>query len=137
VAATEAKALDQCLATGTTALAKRFYARARKIIDIPWLIATSEDLRSPQVKGPRPPGSWLLNRYLDRVHAAASVDAMVCRKFFDVLNLLAPPSSLMSPTLAWRVLARRPPDGRGSPWGVMGTGNAAGAPLTGDMGAAS
>jgi 2-polyprenyl-6-methoxyphenol hydroxylase-like FAD-dependent oxidoreductase len=117
VAATQAKALDQCRATGTADLVKRFYARARKIIDIPWLIATSEDLRSPQVEGPRPPGSWLVNRYLDRVHAAASVDAAVCRKFFDFLNLLAPPRSLMSPTLIWRVLTRRPSGGPGSPWG--------------------
>jgi 2-polyprenyl-6-methoxyphenol hydroxylase-like FAD-dependent oxidoreductase len=120
VAATEAKALDECLATGIADLAKRFYASARKIVDIPWLIATGEDLRSPQVEGPRPPGSWLVNRYLDRVHAAASDDATVCRKFFNVLNLLAPPTSLMSPPLAWRVLARRPPSGSGSPWGVMG-----------------
>jgi 2-polyprenyl-6-methoxyphenol hydroxylase-like FAD-dependent oxidoreductase len=134
VAATEAKALDECLATGTAALAKRFYARARKIIDSPWLIATGEDLRCPQVQGPRPPGSWLVNRYLDRVHAAASVDAAVCRKFFDVLNLLAPPSSLMSPTLIWRVLVRRPPSDRGSPWGLVGTGNVAEAPLTADTG---
>lgn len=131
VAATEAKALDECLATGIAELAKRFYARARKIVDIPWLIATGEDLRSPQVEGPRPPGSSLVNRYLDRVHAAASDDATVCRRFFDVLNLLAPPASLMSPPLAWRVLARRPPSaGRGSPWGVMGAGNAAEASLT-------
>ena len=130
VAATEAKALDECLATGIADLAKRFYARARRIVDIPWLIATGEDLRSPQVEGPRPPGSWLVNRYLDRVHAAASDDATVCRKFFDVLNLLAPPSSLMSPPLAWRVLARRPPKGCGSPWGVVGTGRAAKASLT-------
>jgi 2-polyprenyl-6-methoxyphenol hydroxylase-like FAD-dependent oxidoreductase len=120
VAATEAKALDQCLATGVAALAKRFYARARKIIDIPWLIATSEDLRSPQVKGYRPPGSWLVNRYLDRVHAAASVDAAVCRKFFDFLNLLASPSSLMSPALIWRVLARQPSGNAGSPAGRSG-----------------
>jgi hypothetical protein len=28
---------------------------------------------------------------------AASDDPVVCRKFFDVLNLLSPPSSLMSP----------------------------------------
>jgi hypothetical protein len=46
--------------------------------------------REVEVEGPRPPGSWLVNRYLDRVHAAASDDATVCRKFFDVLNLLAP-----------------------------------------------
>lgn len=131
VAATEAKVLDECLATGMADLAKRFYARARKTVDIPWLIATGEDLRYPQVEGPRPPGSWLVNRYLDRVHAAASDDATVCRKFFDVLNLLAPPSSLMSPPLAWRVLVRRPPSGRGSPWGIRGAGSAAGVSLTG------
>jgi 2-polyprenyl-6-methoxyphenol hydroxylase-like FAD-dependent oxidoreductase len=117
VAATEAKALDESLATGVAGLAKRFYARARKIIDIPWLIATGEDFRFPQVEGKRPPGLWLVNRYLERVHGAASDDAAVCRKFFDVLNLLAAPGSLMSPGVAWRVLARRSPRGRGSPWG--------------------
>jgi hypothetical protein len=120
VAATEAKALDECLTAGLDGLAARFYARARKIIDIPWLIATGEDLRFPQVEGKRPPGTGVVNRYLERVHATASDDPTVCRKFFDVLNLLAPPASLMSPSVAWRVLARRAPRGAGTPWGVMG-----------------
>jgi 2-polyprenyl-6-methoxyphenol hydroxylase-like FAD-dependent oxidoreductase len=119
VAATEAKALEESLATGLQGLASRFYARASKIIDIPWLIATGEDLRYPQVEGARPPGSGLVNRYLERVHAAASDDPEVCRKFFDVLNLLAPPSSLMTPALAWRVLARQAPRGSGTPWGAL------------------
>jgi hypothetical protein len=43
---------------------------------------------------------------------------MVCRKFFDVLNLLAPPASLLSPPVAWRVLARAAPKGESSPWGT-------------------
>jgi len=120
VAATEAKTLDDCLAAGTADLAKRFYARARKVIDIPWVIATGEDLRFPQVEGKRPPGSKLINRYLERVHAVASEDPMVCRKFFDVLNLLATPESLMSTAVAMRVLARRSPKGQGSPWGPGG-----------------
>jgi 2-polyprenyl-6-methoxyphenol hydroxylase-like FAD-dependent oxidoreductase len=115
VAATEAKALDESLAGGINNLARRFYARARKIIDIPWLIATGEDLRFPQVEGKRPPGSRLVNRYLDLVHEAASYDATVCRKFFDVLNLLATPGSLMRPGVAWRVLSRRASRGRESP----------------------
>jgi hypothetical protein len=51
------------------------------------------------------------------VHAIASDDPVVCRKFFNVLNLLAPPSSLMSPSVAWRVLGRSAPKGEGSPWG--------------------
>ena len=35
-----------------------------------------------------------------------------------VLNLLAPPAALMSPAVAWRVLARSAPKGEGSPWGA-------------------
>lgn len=118
VAASEAKALDDSLAAGLDGLSQRFYARTRKIVDIPWLIATGEDLRFPQVDGQRPPGFRVVNRYLERVHAMASEDQAVCRKFFDVLNLLAPPSSLMSPRVAWRVLARPAPKSEGSPWGM-------------------
>jgi 2-polyprenyl-6-methoxyphenol hydroxylase-like FAD-dependent oxidoreductase len=125
VAATEAKALDDCLATERDGLWQRFYAQARKLVDIPWAIATGEDLRFPQVEGQRPPGTRVLNRYLERVHAVASEDPAVCRKFFDVLNLLTPPSSLMSPRIAWRVLARSAPKGEGSPWGIAGSKPAA------------
>ena len=120
VAATEARALEESLAGSLDDLASRFYARVRKIIDIPWLIATGEDLRFPQVEGQRPPGSGVVNRYLERVHAVASEDPAVCRKFFDVLNLLAAPTSLMAPSVAWRVLARRAPQRPGSPWGPDG-----------------
>jgi len=117
-AATEAKALDDSLAAGLDGLSGRFYGRARKIVDIPWAIATGEDLRFPKVEGRRPPGSHVINRYLERVHAVASEDPVVCRKFFDVLNLLAPPASLLSPPLVWRVLARAAPKGESSPWGT-------------------
>lgn len=118
VAATEAKALDRCLRQGREDLARRFYARARKIVDAPWAIATGEDLRYPQVEGPRPPGSVVVNRYLERVHGAASEDPVVARAFFRVLSLLKPPSSLLSPRIARRVLGRRLPVGPGSPWGA-------------------
>jgi 2-polyprenyl-6-methoxyphenol hydroxylase-like FAD-dependent oxidoreductase len=119
VAAAEAKALETSEPSLLRGLAKRFYSRVARIVDIPWAIATGEDLRFPQVQGTRPPGFHLVNRYLDRVHAVASQDARVCRRFFDVLNLLAPPTSLMAPSVAWRVLARAAPRGAGSPWGVM------------------
>jgi hypothetical protein len=119
VAATEAKALDDCLAMGLDGLPQRFYARARPIVDIPWAIATGEDLRFPQVEGSRPRGFALVNRYLERVHAVASQDPVVCRKLFEVLNLLAPLSSLMSPRIGWRVFSRSAPRGEGSPWGLM------------------
>jgi 2-polyprenyl-6-methoxyphenol hydroxylase-like FAD-dependent oxidoreductase len=120
VAAMEAKALEVTLAAGHDRMAERFYARARKIVDIPWTIATGEDLRYPQVKGARPVGFHLINRYMECVHAAAAHDPVVCRKFFEVLNLLSPPTSLMTPAVAWRVLARKSAPGYGSPWGVVG-----------------
>jgi 2-polyprenyl-6-methoxyphenol hydroxylase-like FAD-dependent oxidoreductase len=115
VAAAEAKALDDCLAAGPDGLAHRFYDRLRKIVDIPWAIATGEDLRFPQVEGRRPLASWVVNRYMERVHAVASEDQAVCRQFFEVLNLLAPPLALLSPRIAWRVLARSALKGERSP----------------------
>src|SRR5262249_10700326 len=116
VAAMEARALGDCLTAGLEGLPRRFYARAAKIVDIPWAIATGEDLRSPAVEGPRPPGFRQLCRYLDRVHAVASVDPVVCERFFRVLSLLAPPSALLSPAVAWRVLTHPMPVEVGSPW---------------------
>jgi 2-polyprenyl-6-methoxyphenol hydroxylase-like FAD-dependent oxidoreductase len=116
-AALDAKALEESLSTGSLGLASRFFNRVSKLVDIPWTIATGEDLRYPEVEGKRPPGFTLVNRYLERVHAIASADEIVCRHFFDVLNLLAPPPSLMAPQVAWRVLARPAPKGAGTPWG--------------------
>ncbi|GKS58705.1 FAD-binding monooxygenase [Nitrospira sp.] len=105
VAAAEAKALQDCIAMGLEGLSQRFYQRVGRIVDIPWTIATGEDFRFPQVEGRRPFGSWFINPYMERVHAVASRDRVVCRKFFEVLNLLAAPQSLMAPRVAWRVLA--------------------------------
>lgn len=107
VVALEAQALDEELTAGMHDLAARFYRRAQRIIDIPWDIATGEDLRIPQVEGTRPIGFGLASRYLEQVHAAASVDQHVCHKFMDVMNLLAPPTSLMTPHMAWRILRPR------------------------------
>src|SRR5581483_8161737 len=113
-AAMEARALDECLAEGGDGLARRYFGRAAKIADIPWLIATGEDLRYPEVEGRRPPWTALVNRYLERVHRVATFDADVCRRFFDVANLLAPPASLLAPGTARRVLLARPPQPAGT-----------------------
>jgi hypothetical protein len=103
VAAMEAKALDECLAAGDAALAKRFFARASKLVDSPWTIATGEDMKYPQVEGARPPGFKLVNGYMARAHRACTKDPVVLRQFFNVANLLAPPTAMMAPKVAWRV----------------------------------
>jgi 2-polyprenyl-6-methoxyphenol hydroxylase-like FAD-dependent oxidoreductase len=104
VAATEAKALDDCLAAGDSDLWKRFFKRAHAITESPWVIATGEDMKYPQVEGKRPPGFKLVNKYMERVHKAATKDPVVLKQFFLVANLLAAPTSVMAPKIAWRVL---------------------------------
>jgi 2-polyprenyl-6-methoxyphenol hydroxylase-like FAD-dependent oxidoreductase len=117
VAATEAKALDECLAQGRDDVWRRFFARAKKITDSPWTIATGEDLKYPQVEGKRPPGFALVNRYMGRAHQACTKDPVVLTQFFKVANLLAPPTSMMSPRIAWRVAL----GGRGKPQALPDT----------------
>jgi 2-polyprenyl-6-methoxyphenol hydroxylase-like FAD-dependent oxidoreductase len=111
VALCQAKALDECLADGDDGVAKRFMARVDAIVDVPWGITTGEDLRYPSVVGKRPPGFSVLGRYMERVHQAASRDPVVLRRFFDVAGLIAPPTAILSPAIAWRVLV----GGRGAP----------------------
>ena len=44
-----------------------------------------------------------VNWYLDRLHLAAHRDAVVATAFQRVVNMLAPPSTLVSPQLAIRI----------------------------------
>ncbi len=91
-------------------LAKRFQCELATLNKAPWLLATSEDFRSPVLDGARPGTSMrLLHRYLDRLLAHATRDAAVRRAFLRVVHLLAPPRSLFHPTILAKVLLRPPP----------------------------
>jgi 2-polyprenyl-6-methoxyphenol hydroxylase-like FAD-dependent oxidoreductase len=106
-AAMQARALDELLvARGgrLEGLALQFFARAAQVVDVPWQLAVGEDFRFPQTTGPKPAGIDLLNRYVAMVHRATRTDAEVTRAFLRVMNLLAPPASLMAPGLLLRVL---------------------------------
>lgn len=106
-AALQARLLHTLLAEGTDRLPQRFYPRAAKIIDRAWEVAIGGDLRFPEVEGKRPPGSGLVNRYMDRYRAAAARDPRLVRGFFEVSNMLKPPSALMSPKVILRVLTSK------------------------------
>ena len=104
LAVCQAKVLDDCLADGEGRLASRFFSRAGPLADWAWAIATGEDLRFPSVAGKRPPGATIINRYMERAHHAAARDPVVLRRFFEVASLLAPPTTMLAPAVAWRVL---------------------------------
>lgn len=104
VAALEAMELKSVLTQGKRDLATRFFARAGKIVDIPWSISVGNDLRMPETIGPRNAGVNLINWYMAKLHKAAHHDCVSTMAFFQVANLLAPPPSIMRPEIAMRVL---------------------------------
>jgi 2-polyprenyl-6-methoxyphenol hydroxylase-like FAD-dependent oxidoreductase len=125
VAAVDALALHRCLRAQAqqrregdlTGLARRFQRAVAECSATPWLMATGEDLRYPTTEGARPGVvTRLLHRYLDRVNLAATDNVGVNRAFGQVLNLLAPPSTLFRPNVLLPALfATRESNGDGVP----------------------
>jgi 2-polyprenyl-6-methoxyphenol hydroxylase-like FAD-dependent oxidoreductase len=104
VAAQEAAALDECLKQGLDNLAPRFFKAAATVADVPWDIAVGNDLRHPAVQGPRPALVRFINWYIGKLHVAAQHDEKLSNAFLRVANLVAPPPTLLQPSVAWRVL---------------------------------
>jgi 2-polyprenyl-6-methoxyphenol hydroxylase-like FAD-dependent oxidoreductase len=104
VAALEAAALRESLAYGSHDLARRFFRAAGSTVEIAWRLATGGDLRFAEVEGQRTALQTLINRYLVGLHRAAQHDPELVSAFGVVINLLAPPASLLHPRLALRVL---------------------------------
>ncbi|WP_328519730.1 NAD(P)/FAD-dependent oxidoreductase [Kribbella sp. NBC_00359] len=109
VAAVEALRLGDALARdgGAGFDALRFFRTVRPVVDIPWQIATGGDAALPGVDGPRDARTRMVNRYLDRLYASAAHDEVVSLAFSRVTNLLDPPTALLRPAIAARVLGRR------------------------------
>lgn len=85
----------------TRALQRKLAAQAQ----VPWDMVQSEDLRFPEIEGPR---GWRLKvqqKMGSMVVDAAAIDPVVCKKWLDVLNLMVPPQQLMDPRIQARVLA--------------------------------
>jgi len=104
VAAMEAVALGEALAQGYDKLARNFLARASKIIDASWGAAVGNDLSYAEVEGRRTPMVRFINWYMGKVHIAAHKDAQVSIAFLKLINMLAPPPSILHPSIVWRVI---------------------------------
>jgi 2-polyprenyl-6-methoxyphenol hydroxylase-like FAD-dependent oxidoreductase len=102
-AAMTAMWLRECLRTGLAGLTRRYFKGVPRILDVPWDITVGNDLRFPEVTGPRTPRLRLLNAYMARLFRASSVDPVVGATFLRVANFTAGPQSLVSPRMMWRV----------------------------------
>jgi len=96
--------LDACLKQGFDNLAQRFFKDAASVVDVPWDIAVGNDLRHPEVKGPRPAKVRFINWYVGKLHQAAREDGGLATAFLRVANLEAPPETLLHPAIVARVI---------------------------------
>lgn len=88
-------------------LARPFFKRVSKVIDIPWQIAVGEDFRFPETTGSKALGTDLINRYIGCVHRASHHDPVIGTAFLRVMNLIEPPRSLFHPRILWHLLRSR------------------------------
>src|SRR4051812_4965837 len=75
-------ALDGCLRRQRGAVPSRmFRERIAATADAPWDMVTTEDLRYPEVQGPRPVGRALMSWYAARVAEISGWDPLVFARF--------------------------------------------------------
>lgn len=82
----------------------QFHKRVSKIVDTPWLLATTEAFRYPQVEGKRPFGIKFNHWYTAQIFNLTATDPTVHSAFLQVLHLLKEPTTLFQPAVLWRVL---------------------------------
>jgi 2-polyprenyl-6-methoxyphenol hydroxylase-like FAD-dependent oxidoreductase len=104
VAALEALTLRRHLQQGIEPQPHRFFQDVARVVDVPWDMSAGGDLVFPGVPGRRTLKLRLINTYLARLHAAAAHDADLASAFVRVVGLVAPPQTLLRPTIALRVL---------------------------------
>ncbi|MEY7848724.1 FAD-dependent oxidoreductase [Natrarchaeobius sp. A-rgal3] len=105
VAALDALVLHHALASGSNdPLAARFFDGIAPVIDAAWKIAVGADFAFPQTTGPKPRGTDVFNRYTSRLVRQAHSDGALTDAFYRVFRLECPPTTLLRPGVAWRVL---------------------------------
>lgn len=103
--------LGECLAErrDLDGLARSYYRRVAGVIEVPWMMTTCEDLRSPEVEGERPPLYPLIAGALARVHRATSRDEAVALHFLRAMHMVESPAALLRPDLLARAMLRGGP----------------------------
>jgi 2-polyprenyl-6-methoxyphenol hydroxylase-like FAD-dependent oxidoreductase len=87
-------------------LARKFFRKAAKIVEIPWLLATQSDFLYPQTVGKRPHYCKPLNWYLARVLQLCSGSEQIVKTFYEVLHFIRKPSAFFHPMVIIAVMCR-------------------------------
>lgn len=108
-----AHALDETLTVHAKAhgrndlrgFSQRFQRHLSHLIDTPWLLTTTEDLRSAEAEGTRPAWIPLVQWYTRRVQQLTWRDEFVGKRFLEVMHLTRTPRTLLHPYILLRALA--------------------------------
>ena len=81
-------------------------------MNVAWSTAVGSDFAYSDTTGPKPPGTDLVNRYMDRVISAGPHDDKVALRFNEVVAMVRKPETLIAPRFVLRVVrGRRSPRG--------------------------
>jgi len=83
---------------------RAYFRDLARAVDGPWAMSAGGDLGFPGVRGRRTLKVRMGNRFMPRLQAAATSDAVVSRAFMRVAGLVDPPTALMGLPLLSRVL---------------------------------
>src|SRR5262245_55684966 len=118
VAAVEADALATVLAglcdPAATAWEPRFQKQLERLLFIPWLMSTMEDMRNRKFANPNFVARTL-HGYIDLVLRGAVIDPALHVAFLRVMHMMRSPFSLMAPSALAHVVARTTQRAFGSP----------------------
>ncbi|MHB9287452.1 FAD-dependent oxidoreductase [Halobacteriales archaeon Cl-PHB] len=105
VAALDALQLHHALGEGSReTLASRYFDRVEPVVDTAWRMAVGADHQFAATEGPKPRGTDLFARYLSRLIRKAHTDPKLSEAYGRVVVMERSPTSLLHPTIAWRVL---------------------------------
>lgn len=112
-AALGALTLDECLTKQLSqhpegnliGLSRRFQKQLYKVITVPWLITTGEDLRWSTTEGAKPSlTTQIMQRYLEQVLVLQTTSPEIHQVFLEVMHMIKPPSALFRPSILMRVV---------------------------------
>ena len=73
-------------------------------MNVAWSTAVGSDFAYDETTGPKPLGTDLINRYMDRVITAAQHNDAIALRFNEVIAMVRKPETLLTPAFAFRVL---------------------------------
>lgn len=112
-AALGALTLDECLTEQLSqhpdgnliGLSQRFQKQLHKVITVPWMITTGEDLRWSTTEGAKPSLiNKIMQRYMEQVLVLQTTSPHIHRVFSEVMHMVKPPTALFQPSILMQVV---------------------------------